>query len=340
MKKLTVNIVSESVSSVQGHGVHTAYIETIRALKKYTDVKVVEGRIGERVDSDVVHLHTIGSRVWSKLLQRGPKKVVSAHVVPDSFVGSLIMAKYWRFAASWYMWWFYNRADLLLAVSEEAKQDLIKIGVKRPIEIMHNFIDTTKYAKPTTPRHDIRKSLGIPDDAFVVIGAGQVQPRKRTDDFVSAAKKLPNVHFVWVGGIPFGMIAADNAGMKKMMDNKTANMHFAGIVPLEDMSSYYHAADLFWLPSEQETFGLVVIEAAASGLPILLRDIPDYADTFGAGALYATNVAGFVEKIESIRDDKVLRKTWQTHAKTIAQRFDSKTAAKQLADIYRRVVEN
>jgi len=58
-------------------------------LERRSELKVIRGRFGELVDCDIVHLHTIGSRTWRKLLQKGPKKVVSVHVVPDSFVGSI-----------------------------------------------------------------------------------------------------------------------------------------------------------------------------------------------------------------------------------------------------------
>jgi 1,2-diacylglycerol-3-alpha-glucose alpha-1,2-galactosyltransferase len=340
MNKIRINIVSESDVSVQGHGVHTAYDEMASALEKRQDVTVIRGDFDHLTDCDVVHLHTIGFRILPKLFQRGPKKVVSAHVVPDSFVGSLMLAKYWKFIIAWYMRRFYNRADLLLAVSEDTRQDLVAMGVKSPIEVLHNFIDSEKYTHSAINRKDIRAQLGIPDDAFMVIGAGQVQPRKRVDSLIEAAAALPDVHFVWLGGMPFGVVAADAAQMKKMMAVKTDNMHFPGIISHQDMVSYYRAADLFWLPSDQETFGLVIVEAAAAGLPILLRQIPDYDETFGQDACYASDHDGFVQQITHLQQDKKAYAYWKTKAKVVADRYDSKAAAARLVAIYRRLLEN
>jgi 1,2-diacylglycerol-3-alpha-glucose alpha-1,2-galactosyltransferase len=336
-KKISVNMVSESAISVQGHGVHTAYVEMVNALKKYTDLTVIDGKLNEHVDADIIHFHTIGPAVWRKLFQKKTRKVMSAHIVPDSLVGSVVFARYWRFAAVWYMRWFYNRADLLLAVSNEARQDLLKLGVKAPIEILYNFIDSSNYTNATSSRHAVRQKLGIPDDAFVVIGAGQVQPRKRVDCFFEAAKSMPDVHFVWVGGMPFGRIAADSAQMKKMMESPPQNVHFAGIIPLQEMVSYYRAADLFWLPSEQETFGLVVVEAAAAGLPVMVRDIPDYDDTFGDDAV-RVNDQDATAQIRKLQSDQSYYSLYKQKSAAIAKRFDSRQAAAKLVKLYQQLV--
>lgn len=335
MKKLRVNVVSESEVSIQGHGVHTAYEEMVHMLQSRTDVEVITGRFGEQVDCDIVHIHTVGPRTFKKLFQKNVKKVISAHVVPDSFVGSLLFARAWRPLAYLYLKWFYSKADLLLAVSDETARELRKMNIKVPIEVLHNSIDTSNYKIPSTPRLVMRKELGISENQFVVIGAGQVQPRKRIKDFISVAKKLPDVSFVWIGGMPFGRIAADNAAMTRMIKTAPKNVIFQGIVPLKDMSSYYHAADMFWLPSEQETFGLVVVEAAASGLPIMLRDIPDYAETFAGDALQANSIDQYCSLIQTLKNNPTEYKKWRMSAKRIAERFDSKAAADQLLRLYR-----
>lgn len=330
-------MVSESDISVQGHGVHTAYVEMVNALCSAPDVTVIPGEFGKQVDCDIVHVHTVGPKVWQKLRQKGPKKVISAHVVPDSFVGSLVGAKYWRFLAVWYLRWVYNRADVLLAVSNETKRDLLDMGVRAPITVMYNAIDTTLYQPKPGERQRIREKLGIAPSAFVVIGAGQVQPRKRIEDFLAVAAQLPDVHFIWMGGMPFGKVAADSRKLERLMQTAPANVSFPGIVPLDDMPAYYQAADMFFLPSEQETFGLVVVEAAASRLPVMLRDIPDYQETFRADALVGGSVGEFVKRITTLRDDTVEYKKWQRHAEAIARRFDSRAATRQLVALYREL---
>ncbi len=337
MQKLRVNMVSESEHTTKAHGVHTAYVEMATALEKRDDVELIRGEFTKLIDCDIVHIHTVGPMTWPKLFQRGPKKVISAHVVPDSFIGSFVLAKHWSFAARWYLRWFYGRADLLLAVSEETRRDLLAMGVTSPIEVITNSVDTEKYQKPAVPRDAVRKKLGIPENAFVVIGAGQVQPRKRVDSFINAARKLPNVSFVWMGGVLFGAIASEGSAMRRLMDSAPENVIFPGVVPLEEMVSYYHAADLFWLPSDQETFGLVVVEAAASGLPVMVRDIPDYDATFGEDALRVNDKTS-VSAITELRDNPARYKAWQQRAKSLATRYDSKRTAEQLVKLYGQLV--
>lgn len=341
MSQLRINMISESAISVQGHGVHTAYEEMCRLLEVRSDVVLIRNEFSKYIECDIIHIHTVGTRTWGKLLQDGPKKVISAHVVPDSFVGSLVGARFWRPLAVQYLRWFYNRADLVFAVSAQTKRELLALGVKKPIAVLHNSVDTARYqlADDITSRTATRKKYGIAEDTFVVIGAGQVQPRKRVDLFVKAAKALPEVTFVWVGGMPFGHLAADYRDMEKLMATKLPNLIFAGMVELEEMASLYQMADLFWLPSEQETFGLVVVEAAAAGLPVLLRRSDDYADTFKNDAQYGSDES-FIGDIRMIQSDLAHREMLIKGAKAIAQRFDSEVIGEALVDHYRSLLDN
>lgn len=334
MKPLRIRQISESEFTVQGHGVHTAYVETVRALEARSDTQVVVNKHGE---FDITHIHTVGTHALGYLLFGSGKKVISAHVIPESFIGSFVGAKHWLFLARWYLRWFYNRADLVIAVSDMTKQELIRMGVKKPIEVVYNMVDTSRYAPQPGDREKARKALGIARDAFVVIGAGQVQPRKRVDSMVDLARRHPDMTFIWVGGMPFGKVASDHARMQRMMDGAPANMIFPGIVPLEEMKRFYHAADLFFLPSDQETFGLVVVEAAAAGLPVMLRDIPDYDGTFRDFAVMATDQT-FDETLVKLHPDRKLYETYQQKAHELAAKYDSRAIAEQLMSLYRRLL--
>lgn len=331
---MKINVISETEFTVKGHGVHTAYIELTTALKARDDADVT---VNARNSSDIVHLHTIGIYALFFLLFSRGKKVVSAHVVPDSFVGSIVGAKYWLPIMKLYLRWLYNRADLVLAVSDETRRQLLSLGVKKPIEIFYNVIDTSRYHNSPDLKNAARENLGIAPDAWVVIGAGQVQPRKRVDSFISGAKALPHVTYYWVGGMPFGKIAANNADMQRMIDTAPENMHFVGIVPLEEMKQYYQAADVFFLPSAQETFGLVVVEGAAAGLPVMLRDIEDYDETFRDYSIMADE-AGFVAGVEKLRIDTVYYRQMSEQALKLAEKYDATRGAARLMDLYRKLI--
>lgn len=332
--KLRVNMVSESEFTVQGHGVHTAYKELAAALQKRPDVEVAVNSFGA---ADITHLHTIGAYSLAHLLFGKGKKVISAHVTPDSFVGSLIAAKYWLPLAKVYLRWFYNRGDLVLAVSDKTKQDLVDLGVRREIEIFYNIIDTEQYRNDAVTKAKARQDLGIGAEEFVVVGAGQVQPRKRVDTMVELARQLPEMSFVWVGGMPFKRVAANYAEMQQMIERAPQNFTCTDVVPHEKVRLYLQAADVFILPSEQETFGLVVVEAAAAGLPVVLRDLPDYDETFRGDAVMGTE-ATFADDIRKLKDDLTYRDRMVAAAKNIAVRFDSMAGAETAVSSYRRLI--
>lgn len=332
---LKINVISESAFTVQGHGVHTAFTETIDALKSYTDCDVVENT---NRSADIIHLHTIGPYSLRKLLWGQGVKVVSAHVTPDSFVGSLVGAKYWYGLAAAYLRWFYNRADAVLAVSAEVVEELKRLGVRKPVHLVPNTIQTAQFAATPEERRQLRDRLGIAQDAFVVLGSGQVQPRKRLDSFVVAAQELPKLLFVWVGGIPFKGLAADSSAMERLMRDHPANVMFPGLLPREQVVDYYRAADVFFLPSNQETFGIVIVEAAAAGLPVVLRDIEQYRDTFGDGYERGTDET-FARILGRLAEDRQYYAKWQEAAGAIAERYDAKAGAERLMEIYRQVLK-
>src|SRR6185369_13775498 len=88
---ISVNILSES-EGFEAQGVHTAFVDMVAALKTRKDVRVLTNS-SERCD--LLHAHTFGPRYW---MRRGPykgRRIMTAHVVPGSFIGSLALAKYW-----------------------------------------------------------------------------------------------------------------------------------------------------------------------------------------------------------------------------------------------------
>jgi len=335
-RKLRVNMVSESEFGIKGHGVHSSYIELANGLRGRNDL-TVKVNCADDDWADVTHIHTVGTFALRRLLFGRSKKIMTAHVVPDSLVGSLFLAELWKPFAVIYLWWFYNRADAVFAVSEETKRDLQRLRVRRPIYIVHNTIDTKRYASNATKKRAARKKLGLANDSWVVMGAGQVQPRKRVDDFVAAAKQLSNMQFLWVGGMPFGRMAADHQRMQRLIDCAPGNFQCTGVVDFEVMRDYYHAADVFWLPSEQETFGMVVVEAAAAGLPVVLRDIDDYKETFADHALLVEPRLTYAT-LNQLHEDREYYRSKKKNITALTKKYDISTGAKLVADIYSDVL--
>ncbi len=338
-RKIKIDMISESEFTVQGHGVHTAYTEITSALKQRNDTEVAINVA--HPDADIIHTQTIGLYSLRKLRQSSAKKVIAGHIIPASLVGSIKGMGRLQWLVRRYMKWAYSKADLVLACSGMVRDEMIgPMGLKNRVEVLYNTVDMQKYAHTKADTIAVRKALGIKKDAFVVLGNGQVQPRKRLDTFFAVAQALPEVQFVWVGGIPFKHLGAEYGKMQDMIRSAPKNVIITGVVPYETVIQYLHAADVFFLPAEQENHPMCVLEAAGAGLPIILRDIAEYNDTFRPDAQFISTDDDAVEAITKLRDSTVFYKEQQIAAGKIAQRFDSKAGAERLMAFYRELLKS
>jgi 1,2-diacylglycerol-3-alpha-glucose alpha-1,2-galactosyltransferase len=333
---LKVNMVSESTFTVQGHGVHTAFLEMTHALETSGEVNVVVNKF--RRKADITHIQTFGPYSLLHLWFGAGKKVVSVHVVPDSLVGSIAGAQYFYGLAKVYLKLFYGRADLLLSVSKMVDDTIHgQLGIKKPSRVLYNTVDMSAYATSPGDRSVARTALSLKDGQKLVVSCAQIQPRKRFDVFCEVARSLPEARFTWIGGIPFKMLGADYGHMQKLLEAKPQNVTVTGVIEHEQVRRYLQAADVFFLPSEQENHPMAVLEAAGAGLPIVLRDIPEYNDTFKNDALRGTD-STFAGLISRLLIDEAFCRQAVLGSQDIAKRFDSVSGGHQLIEAYKSVL--
>jgi glycosyltransferase involved in cell wall biosynthesis len=132
-------------------------------------------------------------------------------------------------------------------------------------------------------RAEARRQLGVDDNQFVILFAGDLRtPRKNFDVLLRALKSLPKHVVLLAAGNheegPYPSLTKD-AGL-------SARVRFLGT--RRDMAAVYPAGDVFALLSHYDPFGLVVTEAMSAGLPVLT------ASTVGASAVVAIHEAGYV----------------------------------------------
>jgi len=330
---MIVNMISESEYFTKGHGVHTAFINIVDMLRE----KGVEVWINSRQKTDIIHIHTIGPYSLYKTFTNNPV-VISAHVIPSSFIGSLKGSQYWLPAASVYLRIFYNRADLVLAVAPKVKDELIKIGVQRRIGIFPNPINQKIFKEDAGLREAGRQKIGVTKSDFVVLGVGQIQPRKGFDDFWEVAKNLPKIKFVWSGGKPFKQFTASSKETK-IGKNQPQNLSIAGPFGYENMPSIYNAADVFFLPSYQENAPMAVIEAGSCGLPLVLRDLTEYKVLYHEGYLAASTNPSFRAAILGLYDDKKLYKQVKEEGRNLSIKFSFDMQGDSLIQYYQGLLK-
>jgi len=149
------------------------------------------------------------------------------------------------------------------------------------------FSEAASLRACATRRADVRRQLAFPADAFVVLFAGKLEAKKRPLDLVDALGRMrPRPHLAIAGA---GALEADVRGAAERLGLSCSML---GFVNQSDMLGVYAAADCLALPSDtRETWGLVVNEALAAGLPCVIADTVGCAPDLGGpetGGVYPT----------------------------------------------------
>ncbi|MBT5953529.1 glycosyltransferase family 4 protein [bacterium] len=336
MSKMKLNILAEKFIGT-ANGVYTAFLQAEENLKKRDDIDLHINSSDK--DFDVVHSHTIGLEYILKSFRWKGKLLVSAHVVPDSFIGSLVFSKLWQPLAKIYLKFVYSLSDVIIAVSPVVKEELQRIGVKKRIEVLCNSVNRKKFKQDDELRAQFRKKLNLKEDAFVAVCVGQIQPRKGVAVFIETAKKCPDITFLWVGGRPYGRLTADYDRLTEVVDSAPDNVVFTGVVDFEDMPGYYAASDVYFFPSLQENFAYATIEASSVKLPLLLRDNPEYVPTLFTHYLKALEVVDFAKELNKLSSDSACLQKWQNESDVLASKYAIEAYMTQLIALYRSVMK-
>lgn len=166
--------------------------------------------------------------------------------------------------------WQLQRGCLkVLAISGVVKEEIVRVyGVPaNKIEVVYDGIDTERFhpMRRQAFRERVRSEFGIPEHALLILFLGNGFKRKNLDTLLRAVELLrePNVHCLLVGGD--GQMSRYKRRVEEL--GLGSRVVFAGV--RKEAERFYAAADLFVLPSLQEPFGNVFLEAMASGLPVI-----------------------------------------------------------------------
>lgn len=165
-----------------------------------------------------------------------------------------------------------NNCDCVIAPSESTRDILRARGVVSPISIVPTGVDVAHFGRGT--KASWRTKLAIPLDAPVFGYVGRLAPEKNLGFLADAAlrvlKQKPNAHFIVVGD---GPAAAD---VKASLKHK--RVHLLGSRQGQELVDAYHAMDVFSFSSKSETQGMVLVEAMATGAPVVALDAPGARD--------------------------------------------------------------
>jgi len=166
-------------------------------------------------------------------------------------------------------------ADKIITVSGATKDYVLRLGAKpNKVKLIYNGVDVERFKVISGKRQEMRKKLGIPQDAVIALTVRRLVYKNGIDTLLDCAniavKKNPKIIFVSVGKGP----DTESVRQKIVQLRLSDNFLLAGFVSDADLASYYNLADFFVLPSKSgEGLPLVSMEAMACGLPVIATDV-------------------------------------------------------------------
>ncbi len=224
-----------------------------------------------------------------------------------------------------YMKWFYEQHDLLYVNSEGYRRAWIERGIPAGrIRILPRGLDTTLF-HPSRRDPDFWMKRGIPRGRLVLLYAGRVSKEKDLDVIVQAWSKLSreNLSLAFVGDGPY------LKELRALLPEATFTGYLAGL----DLARAYASSDIFLFPSTTDTFGNVILEALASGVPCIVSNQGGPKDLIEPGRTgfitHALDAEDFTRHVQQLADDSSLRHAMGIEAHRAVQNRDWSEAARK-----------
>ena len=229
-----------------------------------------------------------------------------------------------------------NAAAGVVGQSQDTVRHVAEIyGVRRPVELIPLGIERPPNVAPLD-----RKSLGIPDDALVLITIGRLVARKATTQLVDviAGSPVRNAHLLVVGDGP----DADEMQRRAAQLSVRDRIHLLGQVSDQEKFAALGAADLFVSASQHEGFGLVFLEAMAFGLPVICYDRggqTDFLRSGDTGFVVALNdKSGLTNATTALLMDHASRRRMGQYNRQLVENYFIDTCASRYEKLFEEVI--
>ncbi|GIW25238.1 N-acetyl-alpha-D-glucosaminyl L-malate synthase BshA [Meiothermus sp.] len=290
----------------------------------------------ERFKIELVHAHYAIPHATSAILAREmglPIKVVTTlHGTDVTLVGQEpAFSKTTQHAV--------RTSDAVTAVSQSLAQDArAKLGVEREIEVIYNWVDPERFKPNRDPTY--RARFAQPEEA-IVMHVSNFRSVKRPLDalrvFAGIAERMP-ARMLMIGEGPLRQEAIELAHELEI----AGRVQFLESTP--GIEKFMSVADLFLLPSEQESFGLVALEAMASGVPVVasrVGGLPELIEEGKTGLLRPMgDVQGMLEASLEILQNRTRRRNMGEAARARAiERFRPEVVLPRYLEVYEKTLE-
>jgi len=241
-----------------------------------------------------------------------------------------------------YMPDFCSAVDLVISPSRGMERILRQYGIESPIEVVPNGANLKPFhkAKPLS-----RAEFGFTREDVLLVYMGRVAPEKNIEfllqAFAGVARTVPNVYLLILGG-----------GQKEHEEKLRPlpgelgiedRVRFMGMIPYDQLPSYLAMCDAFVTASVTEVHPYSVIEAMATGLPIMGIDSPGVGDSIEdgvSGLLSTEDIASFTAKLTYLCLNKSLQKKMGAAALKASDEFSIERTTQIMLGHYNRLMQN
>ena len=289
--------------------------------------------IAERFGLDVIHVHYAIPHAYAAYIARQILKernielpvITTLHGTDITLVGKHPV---YKSAVEFSI----NQSDVVTTVSESLKKDTLDVfNIRKDILVIPNFIDTELFESDGI----CYRSNFAPDNEKVVIHVSNLRRVKRVTDVIRIFNKIQqkiDAKLVIVGEGP-EWENAQNLIHSFGIENKVRN-----VGKVKNLYSILKVADLFLLPSEQESFGLAALEAMAAGVPVISSNaggIPEVnEDGFTGYVKPIGDVDGMAEAAIDLLSDDAKLEQFKLNARQHAQKFSLENILPMYEELY------
>jgi glycosyltransferase involved in cell wall biosynthesis len=232
-------------------------------------------------------------------------------------------------AARWWTRQLHNRAEVNLCTSESTLDYLLKEGVKR-VRLWPQGVDARRFHPDKASRGWRERLSGGHTADKLLLYVGRLAPEKDIESLEVILREIPGTRLVIVGDGPARRdLEREFAGTRAV---------FTGLLQGEDLAAAYASADAFLFPSTTDTLGLAMLEALASGLPVVAahsgasREVVREGEN---GLLYeAGSEEALVAAVRRLFSDNALREALARGARAAAEERDWGASTRALRGYY------
>lgn len=237
-----------------------------------------------------------------------------------------------------------SKVDVITTPSESMKKLISRYNIKKEIVVIPNAIDLNVFQEKDEKQcKKIREQLGLTREDVILLYVGRISFEKNIEKIIKSLalikeKGINKAKLVLVGE---GTSLKQLKGIVKS-SGLQEHVKFVGAVNSEIVKSYYQISDLFTFTSTSETFGMVIIEAMASGLPVLAVKAPGAVDIITDGfdgLLVKDDISEFAISLELLIKNEDVRKRLSRGALYSAQRYSIDNISDQMLNLYQRLMQ-